>query len=154
MTHTKALICRFLILVGFLSLALAGCSDSAEQVSGSSPQNETNSAPQFPIPPTDQINIAGDTITAFAVTATDSDNNNILYSATNLPAGLSINENTGTISGSINNDAHINSPYSTQITANDQTGETNAETTVGFQWTVTPIIFASSEKSVGHFRFW
>ena len=56
------------------------------------------------------------------------------YSATGLPAGLSLDENTGIISGIITSGANTSSPYTTVLTADD--GSYNASQTI--TWTVYP----------------
>lgn len=56
----------------------------------------------------------------------------LTYSATGLPSGLSIDPNTGVISGTLPADASENSPYTVTITADD--GEATADQV--FTWTV------------------
>ena len=66
---------------------------------------------------------------------TDADTTDTLtYSATGLPAGLSINASTGVISGTIDNSASQSGPYSVSVTATDGS---NAQTTQTFTWTIT-----------------
>ena len=71
-----------------------------------------------------------------APSATDADipTDTLLWSATNLPTGLTINPTTGLISGTVDPTAGANSPYTTTITVDDQTGNTASET---FTWTIT-----------------
>jgi hypothetical protein len=57
----------------------------------------------------------------------------LTFSATGLPAGLSIS-NTGVISGTIDNSASLSGPYSVTVTATDPSGATTQQT---FTWTVT-----------------
>jgi large repetitive protein len=66
---------------------------------------------------------------------TDLDGNTLTYSAANLPNGLSINQNTGVITGTINRNAsQVNGGvYSVAITADDGNGGTTSST---FIWTV------------------
>lgn len=56
----------------------------------------------------------------------------LTYSAVGLPSGLSINTNTGVISGTLPADASENSPYTVTITADD--GEATADQV--FTWTI------------------
>ena len=49
--------------------------------------------------------------------ANDSGNNVLTYSAGGLPSGLTIDPNTGTISGTIAGTADVNSPYSVTVIA-------------------------------------
>jgi VCBS repeat-containing protein len=63
----------------------------------------------------------------------DTDASDVLtFSATGLPAGLSIS-NTGVISGTIDNSASASGPYSVTVTATDASGATTQQT---FTWTV------------------
>jgi hypothetical protein len=68
--------------------------------------------------------------------ATDPENDPLLYGATGLPTGLSINPSSGQITGTISAGAAANSPYSTSITVSDDNGATTAATDT-FTWTVT-----------------
>lgn len=64
------------------------------------------------------------------ISATDADEDDLIYSATNLPAGLSINTSTGQITGTPTTQA----VYSTTVTVSDGTAS-DSET---FTWTVNP----------------
>ncbi len=63
-------------------------------------------------------NAEGDTVYV-PIAAADSAGNSLVYSATNLPAGLTIDSATGIISGTISSGAHASSPYSVTVTATD-----------------------------------
>lgn len=68
---------------------------------------------------------------------TDVDNSSLTYSATGLPAGLTINSATGVISGTINRSASqagAGGVYSVAVTATDAGG---LSTTQNFSWVVT-----------------
>ncbi len=78
------------------------------------------------------LGVSVPTATAF----TDVDNTNLTYSATGLPAGLTINSATGVISGTVDASASQGGSggvYSVVVTASD--GSLNA--TRGFSWTIT-----------------
>lgn len=65
----------------------------------------------------------------------DIDADNVFtYSATGLPSSLSIDSQTGLISGTIDADAGTDSPFSVTVTATDSGGEQTSQT---FIWTVT-----------------
>ena len=60
--------------------------------------------------------------------------NTLSYNAgTSLPSGLSLDSNTGLITGTLAADASVNSPYTVTITATDNAG---ASTTQQFTWTI------------------
>ena len=83
--------------------------------------------------PDDQNNFDGDTV-SLGVSATDSADNALTYSATGLPSGLSEDPNSGVISGTIATDADTSSPYSVTVTATDSTAGASDSRT--FDWTV------------------
>ncbi|HVF33688.1 MAG TPA: Ig-like domain-containing protein, partial [Candidatus Saccharimonadia bacterium] len=84
---------------------------------------------------------------ATAASFADVDDASLSYSATGLPAGLSISPTTGVISGAIAAGASSQSPYAVTITARDAA---NAQAIQSFQYTVTApppggdLIFGSS----------
>ena len=87
----------------------------------------------------DQINIEGDTPLGLSVAANDPDGSAPVTFSDNgtLPPGLSIDANSGAISGTIAAGAASGSPYSVVITATDDDMET---TDSSFTWTVlTPV---------------
>jgi hypothetical protein len=86
-------------------------------------------------PVANQTNAEGDLVN-LQVTAKDPKNLPLNFSATNLPAGLGIDANTGLISGTISPGAAASSPFSTMITASDGTDTGSRALT----WTVTPIV--------------
>jgi VCBS repeat-containing protein len=63
----------------------------------------------------------------------DVDGDVLTYSASGLPAGLSINPVTGVISGTLPNDASHHGPYTVDVSATDPSGLSTTET---FRWTV------------------
>ncbi|WP_439624805.1 DUF4214 domain-containing protein [Gemmata sp.] len=85
-------------------------------------------------PPATQSNPNGATVSGVAVTATGTGTGSgpIIYSAANLPPGLTINPLTGVIGGTIAANGSNNSPYNVRVTATQgaQTGTAN------FTWVV------------------
>ena len=72
---------------------------------------------------------------AFQVDASDIDGDTLNYSATGLPAGLSIDAFSGLISGTIGSGADTDSPYSVTVTVTDD-GNPQAAANTSFTWTV------------------
>lgn len=66
--------------------------------------------------------------------ASDPDGGGITYTATGLPAGITIGSSSGVISGTLRYDGSLASPYNVVVTATDPNGDT---VTDGFTWTVT-----------------
>ena len=102
-------------------------------------------APQFPevTQPDDQFSNEGETITTLEIDATDPNGDEMTYVATNLPPGLTINENTGDIDGTVAYTATQGSPtkiFSVTVTVTD-VPDGNA-TPVVFDWTITRVNMA------------
>lgn len=76
--------------------------------------------------PANQTNNAGDTVSSLAVTATGS--GTLSYSATQLPAGLTLNSSTGIIGGTLT----VAGFYQTTVTATNGTDSASAD----FSWEV------------------
>ena len=68
--------------------------------------------------PGDQSDVGGDTV-LLPISATDNQGGTLLYSATGLPAGLSIDPNSGLIAGTIAAAAVSATPYDVVVSAND-----------------------------------
>jgi cyanophycinase-like exopeptidase len=92
----------------------------------------------------DQENAAGDSV-SLSVTGSDAIGGTLSYSATGLPAGLSIDSTTGTISGTVAVGADTGSPYAVTVTATNAGG--SATTT--FTWTVTHLALANPGLQTG-----
>jgi large repetitive protein len=89
------------------------------------------------LPPQANVDAAAGISVATAGGFTDVDNATLTYSATDLPAGLSINPTTGVITGAINRSASqggTGGVYSVTVTATDAAGLAATQT---FSWTVT-----------------
>ena len=99
-------------------------------------------ANQAPIlsPVGNQTNDESDVV-SLQVNATDPDLNNITYSATGLPTGLTINSSTGLISGTIDAAASASSPYTATITATDDGVPSESDSEV-ITWTVNQVVAA------------
>lgn len=84
-------------------------------------------------PPANQSTVNGTVVSGIPVTATGTGSGPIIYAATGLPPGLTINPLTGVISGTIAATGSNNSPYNVRVTATQgaQTGTAN------FTWVVT-----------------
>ncbi len=101
--------------------------------------NAVNDGPQpvGSLPPQTNVDADGGVSVATASGFSDIDGPAIGYSATGLPPGLSINFNTGEITGTIDNSASqggTNGVYNVTITATDFQGTPATQT---FAWTVT-----------------
>ena len=103
--------------------------------------NGTNDAPVATAIPI-QSNVDSEAVTGFAVNGFFSDvdaSDTLLFSASGLPSGLSIDPNSGLISGTIDSSASqggVGGVYTVTVTANDGNGGTVNQ---NFQWTVTNV---------------
>ncbi len=94
---------------------------------------DTTPAPVLPNPG-NQVNSEGDAV-SLVMGASAPDGLPLTYSATGLPAGLSLNTSTGVISGVIAANAGGSSPYNVTVTATDADGSTSQS----FTWTVSHV---------------
>ena len=109
-----------------------------------------NNAPTIDVI-SNQTSIAKDVIAGLSVVASDTDGDDLTYSATGLPSGLSISSSTGLISGTISDDADDNSPYAVTITVTDD-GSPTKSAQASFTWNVSafnnaPTISAISDQT-------
>jgi hypothetical protein len=81
----------------------------------------------------DQSNFDSDTV-SLSLAATYHGGGSVTYSASGLPAGLSINASTGLVTGTLSSTGDASSPYTVTETATDGT----ATTPMTFNWAVTP----------------
>src|ERR1043165_6644136 len=94
--------------------------------------------------PGGQTNHAGDSV-YLDLSAWTSDGASLIFYAQGLPAGRTIDEETGIISGTIAGDAGSTTPYSVTVSAIEDISETTA--TQRFQWTVNPPVVTLSQPS-------
>jgi hypothetical protein len=88
--------------------------------------------------PGDQSNVEGDSVT-LNITASDPDGDVLTFSASGLPAGLSINASTGQIAGTLTFESA--GVYNVTVTVSDGT----ASISLSFQWTVNNVKRASKD---------
>jgi hypothetical protein len=89
---------------------------------------------QFVPPPSSRLNHSSDAVD-FSVPASTTAGTSVTYTATGLPAGITINATTGEIFGTLTANASVQSPYSVNVTFND--GYTTQ--TVSFPWNILPV---------------
>ena len=95
-----------------------------------------NTPPAFDVPlPPDQSSDEGDVV-SLAFPATDPDDDVIAYSATGLPDGLNMNVVSGVVTGTIDQNAAQNSPYSSTVNVVDGRGGSDE---YSFTWTVAEV---------------
>ncbi|MBI5158465.1 MAG: putative Ig domain-containing protein [Acidimicrobiia bacterium] len=94
---------------------------------------ETNRAPQVADPGT-RSNAEGDPV-AFAMSASDPDGDILVWIASGLPAGLSIDPSSGVVSGTLDYAAAAGSPHAVTIRATDD-GSPSLFGEVTFSWAV------------------
>jgi hypothetical protein len=68
----------------------------------------------------DQSSVEGNSVSPQAA-ANDGDGDTVIYSASGLPSGLTINSSTGLISGTVSAGDSANSPYAVTVSASDGT---------------------------------
>ena len=119
-----------------LDLSVAGNGDRGDEISvrvtasdgtnlsdpvTSDPVSVINTAPVFDQDLPDRTDVEGDMVD-FSAGATDLDDDALLYEATGLPPGISIDPGTGQISGTIDPDAATGGPYNVEVTVRDGPG--------------------------------
>jgi large repetitive protein len=114
----------------------------SDTLSGSGGSGGSDSITVSLAPPGDQDNKDGDLVSA-GLSATDSASNPVIYSASGLPAGLSIDSTTGAISGTITSGDSKTSPFSVTATATDSV-DSSATSSQTFTWTVHPSVSVTS----------
>ncbi|KJD32042.1 hypothetical protein PW52_15975, partial [Tamlana sedimentorum] len=61
---------------------------------------------------------------------------NLVYTASGLPNGITLDSATGTFNGTIASDADTNSPYTVTVTVDDSDNYSNDVTTISFEWNI------------------
>ncbi len=97
--------------------------------------------------PGNQTNLRGDSV-SLQVNATQADSDPVSFDATNLPPGLTIDPDTGLISGTVDPSAMLNTPYAVTVTATDDS--TNLSANQSFNWTINATNVAPSLTSPGN----
>jgi hypothetical protein len=130
-----------------LNLSQAGNGDRGDQISvrvtasdgkatstpvTSAPVTVVNSDPSFTQNLTDRTGTEGEVVNLSAG-ATDPDGDALTYEATGLPPGLSIDPDSGLISGAIASGATSGSPYPAEVTVSDGA---QVDATDAFTWTI------------------
>jgi flagellar basal body rod protein FlgB len=88
--------------------------------------------------PGTETNSEGNTV-SLSLSASDSADHSLAYSAIGLPAGLAINPATGTIYGTITDGDSATSPYSVTVTVTDSV-DSNVSASQTFAWNVNPTV--------------
>jgi hypothetical protein len=118
---------------------------SSSGVTPADPASDPYTSPTAPVVtlknPTDQSNLAGDGV-QLPMSANDSAGNPLTFAATGLPPGLSIDANSGVISGVIANNAASSQPYVVTVTATDMVA--NCGATQSFYWYVNPPVISAA----------
>jgi hypothetical protein len=83
--------------------------------------------------PGNQSNVRGDSV-SLQLSATQADSNPLTWSASNLPPSLTINPDTGLISGTIASTATLGTPYAVTVTVTDNA--TSLSASQSFNWTI------------------
>ena len=96
----------------------------------------TGSTPIVLSPISNKTNTEGDNAN-ITVTASGGDGN-LVYSASNLPAGVTIDPTNGLIGGTIANGASNNSPYTVGISVDDSDTDNTDVQSTSFVWTINP----------------
>ena len=100
------------------------------QIDDSEPAPSVVNTPPVITSPGDQAHTEGDSVN-LAMSASDVDGDTLTYSATGLPPGLSINSNTGVITGTATNPG----TFSASVNVFDGNG---GQDSVSFTWTINP----------------
>jgi hypothetical protein len=94
--------------------------------------------------PGTQGNVIGDSA-VLPLTATDSDNDTLAFTATGLPSGLSIDRFSGVITGTLAINSAASTPYPVTVTVDDGNGGTASQT---FNWVVSDAPFTLQAASI------
>ncbi|MBV1706408.1 MAG: DUF4347 domain-containing protein [Hyphomicrobiales bacterium] len=125
-------------LDGTYTITVTALDSAGNKATTSFTLDSLNQAPVLGTATANQSNVDGASVTPVDASKAFADPNigdTVTYSASGLPAGLSINAATGVISGTVANNAAPGS-YSVTVTATDNKGASTPET---FTWTVADV---------------
>lgn len=105
-----------------------------------------NGSPTFDDPLPDRGDTEGDTVDV-TPDVSDPEDDDLTFSATGLPPGISINRDSGVVSGTIGYTAASSSPFTTNITASDRFGGHAVES---FSWVVADLNRPPSLDPIGN----
>ena len=114
-----------------MTILVADAQGGSASISDTWTVADSNQVPTL-IAPANQSNVPGDMVSV-QLQASDRNGDQLLYSASGLPPGLTIDGVTGEIYGTLDPSADFNSPYSVTVTAANQTKSANQT----FTWAVT-----------------
>lgn len=100
----------------------------------------SSAKPTFDEPLPDRSDTEGDAV-SIAPEASDPDGDDLNFSASGLPPGVSIDSDSGVMSGTIGFGASASSPFSTTVTVSDGTGGNDTES---FTWSIADLNRAPS----------
>lgn len=104
----------------------------------------TNSDPSFVSALPDRNDTEGDSITIIPL-ASDPDGHDLSFSATGLPSGVSMNADTGVMTGTLGFNSAHSSPYTTVVAVNDPYGGRDTE---AFTWSIVDVNRAPSLNAI------
>ncbi|SFZ94054.1 Por secretion system C-terminal sorting domain-containing protein [Flaviramulus basaltis] len=91
-----------------------------------------------------QYHFSGETIDDSINVIASGGDGSLTYSASGLPAGIVIDQNTGSLTGVISLSASNSSPYDVTITVDDSDGDNTDNVLLNFTWTVTTPMASTS----------
>ena len=97
---------------------------------------ESNEIPIEIVSFPNQFNFEGDVLGGDLGIQASGGDGDLSYMATNLPAGISLDESTGVFSGTIQPGAAAASPYTVEVTVDDNDGNPIDTASLSFTWTV------------------
>ncbi|NHE59654.1 PKD domain-containing protein [Cyclobacterium plantarum] len=98
------------------------------------------------VPPDNLINSAGEELDGSLFIEATGGDGNLNYAASGLPPSITIEPTNGTIYGTLDVDAHVNSPYQVTVTVDDEDGTSSDAVEVNFTWTVSSSLLQQTWK--------
>ncbi|MFO7822728.1 MAG: PKD domain-containing protein, partial [Cyclobacterium sp.] len=90
------------------------------------------------VSPDNLINSSGEELDGSLFIEASGGDGNLNYTAVGLPPSIVIEPTNGTIYGSLDEDAHVNSPYLVTVTVDDEDGTSSDAVEITFTWTISP----------------